>query len=84
VRFHGYRCVVCDLLLVDRYAPLGERFIHVHHIRPLAKLGRRYRVDPTCDLVPVCPNCHAMLHQRTPPLSIKALRMILLRRNGDV
>jgi 5-methylcytosine-specific restriction protein A len=29
------------------------------------------------DLKPVCPNCHAMLHRRTPPYSIEELGIIL-------
>jgi 5-methylcytosine-specific restriction protein A len=31
-------------------------------------------VDPLNHLCPVCPNCHAMLHKRTPPLSIDELK----------
>jgi hypothetical protein len=74
LRFLGYRCVVCELLFAERYGELGERFIHVHHVRPLAGRNEEYQVDPTCDLVPVCPNCHAMLHRKNPPLTIDALR----------
>ncbi|AUL13849.1 hypothetical protein B7P02_02620 [Bordetella bronchiseptica] len=37
----------------------------------------RYELDPVRGLRPVCPNCHAMLHRRTPVLSIEALQEIL-------
>jgi 5-methylcytosine-specific restriction protein A len=46
----------------ERYNGLGPDFIHVHHVRPLSSITAEYQVDPVNDLVPVCPNCHAMLH----------------------
>ena len=81
VRYYGHRCLVCDLLFSERYGALGQDFIHVHHLRPLGTSLKRRVTDPTKDLVPICPNCHAMLHQRTPPLSIAALRR-LVRSNA--
>jgi 5-methylcytosine-specific restriction protein A len=58
----------------DVYGEIGRDFIHVHHKKPLA--GRRddYKVNPAIDLVPVCPNCHAMLHSSDPPLGIDELK----------
>jgi 5-methylcytosine-specific restriction protein A len=46
----------------ETYGQLGRGFIHVHHIVPIATIGKEYKLDPVNDLVPVCPNCHAMLH----------------------
>ncbi len=74
-----YGCV-CQVCLVDfskRYGALGDGFIHVHHVLPISAVGRTYRVDPVADLVPVCPNCHAMLHRQDPPLRIEDLRALL-------
>ena len=34
-------------------------------------------VDPVRDLRPICPNCHAMVHRRDPPLNVEELRMQL-------
>jgi 5-methylcytosine-specific restriction protein A len=56
------------------YGDLGKGFIHVHHLVPLASIGHEYILDPVHDLRPVCPNCHAMLHRTTPPLSIDTLQ----------
>lgn len=74
-----YKCVcqVCRIDFSDRYGPLGMGFIHVHHRVPIASIGKHYRVDPIKDLVPVCPNCHAMLHRREPPLEVEELRNVL-------
>jgi predicted HNH restriction endonuclease len=46
---------------------------------PIAKIGKAYEVDPVKDLRPVCPNCHAILHRKDPPLTIEAARMLVRR-----
>lgn len=46
------------------YGKLGKHFIHVHHIIPLKDINEEYIVNPIKDLIPVCPNCHAMLHTK--------------------
>lgn len=40
---------------------------------PLSEIKNEYTVDPITDLIPVCPNCHAMLHRGINPLSVKEL-----------
>lgn len=49
----------------------------MHHRVPIAFVGANYHVNPVNDLVPVCPNCHAMLHRREPPLEIDELRALV-------
>lgn len=61
---HGLNCAVCDMNFGEVYGEVGKEFIHVHHIVPLNKVGGSYKVDYKKDLVPVCPNCHAMLHRK--------------------
>jgi len=74
IAHHGHVCAVCKMRFVETYGELGKDFIHVHHLNPLADAGGEHEVDPISDLIPVCPNCHAMLHRRTPPFSIEELR----------
>jgi hypothetical protein len=62
IRRHGYACMVCKMKFEDEYGSIGESYIHVHHLLPLSSGGAR-NTDPEVDLVPVCPNCHAMLHR---------------------
>jgi 5-methylcytosine-specific restriction endonuclease McrA len=71
---YGAQCQVCGLRFEERYGEVGEGFIEVHHEVPLSKTDGDVEVDPIEDLKPVCPNCHAMLHQESPPLSIDELR----------
>jgi len=67
----------CGFNFEVAYGPLGEDFIHVHHIVPIGTVGAEYSVDPVKDLIPVCPNCHAMIHRVNPPLVIEQLKEIL-------
>jgi len=64
IRIHGTSCVVCGF---DSGKVFGEEFegkIHVHHKKPLHELDDEYEVDPKEDLVPVCPNCHMIIHSK--------------------
>ena len=57
------------------YGEMGIGYIHVHHVAPLSDITGEREINPTVGLVPVCPNCHAMLH--TPPRpSVSRLRDI--------
>ncbi|KHE93077.1 MAG: HNH endonuclease [Candidatus Scalindua rubra] len=71
---HGYFCTVCGFDFEKVYGDLGKGFIHVHHIRPLGKAGEAYEVDPVVDLIPVCPNCHAMIHREKLPYTIEKIK----------
>lgn len=76
---HGYICKVCGIDFYKVYGEIGKNFIHIHHIVPVSKIGKDYRVNPIKDLVPVCPNCHAMLHRGVGGnvLSIEELKAIM-------
>ncbi len=75
---HGYRCAVCGFSFEDRYGPLGRNYIQVHHTLELSKVPPDYRVDPVTDLVPLCPNCHAMIHRGAgPALTVDELKQQL-------
>ena len=64
---YGYSCQICGINFQQRYGDIGKQFIHVHHIIPVSKMGEHYVVNPLTDRIPVCPNCHAMLHRTDPP-----------------
>ena len=70
----GYSCSVCAFHFESYYGLLGRKYIHVHHLKPIATIGAEYEIDPIKDLRPVCPNCHAMLHKETPPISVEELK----------
>ncbi|WP_309603585.1 HNH endonuclease [Klebsiella pneumoniae] len=59
------------------YGEHGKGFIHVHHIKPLHTVGDNYVVNPIEDMVPLCPNCHAMIHRGSEVLSVDGLKDLL-------
>lgn len=74
---NGYSCKICGFNFEQKYGVIGHNFIHVHHIVPVSQLGENYIINPREDLIPVCPNCHAMLHRKDPPyLPIELIEII--------
>ena len=67
-------CSCCGFDFHSVYGDIGFGFIHVHHIKPVSEIDGEYEVSPREDLRPVCPNCHAMLHRKTPPYSINEVK----------
>jgi len=67
IEYYGATCVVCGFNFEEKYGRVALGYIHVHHLVPLSRLGKKYRVDPIKDLRPVCANCHAVIHLRKRP-----------------
>lgn len=59
----GCSCSVCGFNFEEIYGSVGKGFIEVHHLIPLSEIKENYIVDPKRDLIPVCSNCHSMLHR---------------------
>ena len=74
IEAHGLSCVVCGFNFQSAYGVVAAGFIHVHHITPLSAMGQSYEVNPTTDLVPLCPNCHSVVHLASPPYSIEQVK----------
>ena len=67
----------CGIDFGRAYGPRGAGFMHFHHLTPLAAAEGPRAVDGARDLVPLCPNCHAMVHRGEDLLTIDALRALL-------
>lgn len=78
---YGYRCVVCKYDFGEKFGELGEGYIHVHHRVDVSTQPSEYNVDPRRDLIPLCPNCHAMAHRRRPAIPIEELQTIYAKHN---
>ena len=79
---YGAFCNICGFDFGKNYGPDGNGYIEVHHIIPVSKLGENYRINPLTDLIPLCANCHAMIHRRIPPYSVDEVKT-LLEIHGD-
>lgn len=78
----GYNCQVCGMNFEQSYGNIGKDFIHVHHLNPISCSGT-VSTDPKSDLIPVCPNCHSMLHRGNPLFSINELKEIMKTNSDD-
>lgn len=64
IKKHGLDCFVCGFNFEEVYGERGKDFIEVHHINPLSTLEEAIEVNPDTDMVPLCANCHRMIHRR--------------------
>lgn len=79
IAIHGTACQGCGLQMGERYGPVAAGFIEVHHVTPVSQIGEGYMIDPGRDLVPLCPNCHAVVHRHDPPLTLGGLSQLFVQ-----
>lgn len=80
IQIHGTQCKVCGFDFAKIYGELGLNYIQVHHlveVSKMAKMGAEYKVNPEADLIPLCANCHQMIHRRTPMLTTQELEGLI-------
>lgn len=75
--YNDYSCVVCKFNFEQHFGKVGKGYIHVHHINQMSEIGKEYEIDPIKDLVPVCPNCHAMIHSKRPAFTIEEIKEVI-------
>lgn len=80
IAVHGAICASCGFDFARFYGALGDGFIEVHHRTPVSLMGKSYVIDPVKDLVPLCSNCHQMVHREDPPVIAEKLREMLMDR----
>ena len=61
---YGAKCQICGFDAKEVYGSEFEGKIEVHHIKPINERDGTYKIDPEKDLIPVCPNCHMILHTK--------------------
>jgi 5-methylcytosine-specific restriction protein A len=79
LKIHGYCCAICGFDFAKNYGSEFEGLIHVHHCVPLASIKTDYAINPQTDLVPVCPNCHAVIHFKGETRSIEEVRALVAK-----
>lgn len=82
INIYGLNCWVCHMNFEQIYGEIGKGYIHVHHKKPLSTIDEEYVVNPETDLIPLCPNCHAMVHQPSDYLTLDKLKKIYDQRNN--
>ncbi len=85
IQIHGSTCKGCAFSFKDFYGEVGDGVIEVHHLTPVHLMEEARVVDPRTDLVPLCSNCHTIVHRVDPPFSLNALQeMVRLGRSASV
>ena len=77
IKHHGLKCKCCLYDMSELYGEIASGIIEVHHVTPISRVGENYQIDPINDLVPLCPNCHRVVHKRNPPFSIEEVKQAI-------
>lgn len=76
-----YECKVCGMNFVARYGEIGKEFIEVHHLNPISETDGEHEVNPATDLIPLCSNCHSMIHRLENPGDWEKLKEFYEKNN---
>lgn len=80
---YGATCQGCGFDFEKMYGSVATGFIQVHHIIPLSEIGKSYNVDPVKDLIPLCANCHSVVHLVKPAMTIDELKKLINTKCSD-
>lgn len=81
IEYYGTKCQICGFDFKKVYGDEFEGKIHVHHKVPLHEIKKEYVVDPINDLIPVCPNCHMVLHSKeNGTYTVEEIKMFIEKR----
>lgn len=81
IEIHGTTCKVCGFNFEEVYGDIGKHFIEIHHIKPMYIVRKEVSVNPNTDLVPLCSNCHKMIHRKKDkPLTLEELKNKILSK----
>jgi len=75
--YFGNSCQICGFNFEKTYGKLGRDFCHIHHIQPLGESLSPRKINPIVDLIPLCANCHYMLHRKSPVLKPDELKKLI-------
>lgn len=74
-------CRACGIDFGLMYGPRGEGYMHFHHLVQLSSSQGARETDPVRDLVPVCPNCHAIIHRGEVMITPEDLAVLIVRNH---
>ncbi len=75
----SFECLICNFDFEKVYGDLGRSFIEGHHVEPIG-LRDGDEITDIRSLIPVCSNCHRMLHRRIPPYLPDELSNLMIHR----
>lgn len=73
IEYYGAICDICGFDFGYTYGEAYESCIEVHHVHDVNDEIAE-DTHPTKDLVPICSNCHHVIHSQNPPISVEKMR----------
>lgn len=78
IETHGLTCFGCGFNFEEVYGERGRGFIEIHHQIPLHSLDEQVEINPNKDLIPLCSNCHRIVHRdKNNVLTLNELKRII-------
>lgn len=84
INHYGCKCYVCGFDFSKHYGEHGYGFIEVHHRTPLSELKMEYITSPIEGLVPLCSNCHSMIHRTEVCMTVEELKEMWEKYNKKI
>ena len=78
----GYKCYICGFDFEKTYGEIGKGFLEVHHKRPISTYDEEHEI-PQSELVPLCSNCHSMVHRRKEAMDVDELKNIVQNKQNN-
>lgn len=63
IEYHGTICKICGFDFEKVYGTRGRNYIEIHCVKPQSDPDNQIIIDPRHDLIPVCANCHRIIHR---------------------
>ena len=83
IAYHGTKCKICGFNFEEVYGTRGRGYIEIHHINPLSTISEETKINPATDLIPVCANCHRMIHRKKENiLSIDEMKELVCKKES--
>jgi 5-methylcytosine-specific restriction protein A len=76
LRDGNLHCSICGFDFERQYGLRGTGYIEFHHVKPISEYEPGEETKPS-DLIPVCANCHRMLHRGKPWITPDELRTLV-------
>ncbi|MEE1072395.1 MAG: hypothetical protein U0L26_08420 [Cellulosilyticum sp.] len=76
LEYYGAICDICGFDFGYTYGEAYEDCIEVHNVNGTDEEIKE-DTHPVQDLIPVCCNCHRIIHSQNPPISVEKMRKIV-------
>lgn len=79
LEYYGAICDLCGFDYGYTYGEAFENMIEIHNVKHTHEVGNEISpdTDPIKDLIPICCNCHQVIHSQNPPISIEKMREMI-------